>query len=153
MTNRGQNGFTLLELLLVITVLLVIVTIGQDYYSNYVRSIELEAEARLIASDLKTQRGKASSGLDDRHWGVRFVNDSSDYYVLFSTPDTYSSASTTVSATTTLPNGVSFTSPGEGSSSTVMFTKVFGTTTAATITLNSWDVARSVSVSANGLVN
>lgn len=120
-----KNGFSLLELLIVIAILAVISTIGFGFYVNFVRSSELDYSAKDIAFNLKQAQAKSMAGEDGRKWGVHFVNAAEDYYEFFSTPTDYNDAAKTISSIIYLQNGIFFTAPP--ASSTVIFDKIRGT--------------------------
>ena len=133
-----MRGFTLLELLIVISILAVLSAIGSGFYINYVRDSEVSSAANNIISDLKSTQAKSITGEDDRKWGIRFINARDDYYEIFSTPTDYSDPAKTVQLTVYLSGGVYFTQPAESSNSTVIFNKIKGTTGSnASITISS----------------
>lgn len=60
-----KNGFTLLELLIVVAIIGIISTVGCYYLSNAFSSIKLQAAAQEIASDLRLCQQKAISEKTD----------------------------------------------------------------------------------------
>jgi prepilin-type N-terminal cleavage/methylation domain-containing protein len=87
-----HNGFTLVELLLVITIMMVMAGAMIPSFSGYLRNQNLKQTQEKLKSDLRTVQNKALTGaLFDRtvlvgaaqqpvtHWGVRFVNGSRRY--------------------------------------------------------------------------
>ena len=143
-----KNGFSLLELLIVISVIVILGTTGVNFYRNYVKSVELESTAKIIVSDLKTARAKAMTGEDNLKWGAHFVNGANDYYELFSTATDYGGAS--VKMTVFLPKAVSFSAPGEGVNLDVIFSKISGTATNSSVIVSSEGQTRTVTVTALG---
>lgn len=132
------NGFTLMEVLLVIAILAVLTAISAPMYRSFIKTSELNSVSKTIISFLKEARSKSMSGNLGLKWGVHFVNSSADYYESFSTPTDYNDSSKNVVATTSLPLGVNFTEPV--STSNIIFGKINGTTTATTtITFTSAD--------------
>lgn len=126
-----QKGFSLLELLIVISIMVVLLAAGSGFYRGFGKNVELSSTSQNIAADLRQMQSKAMIGDSGYKWGVRFVKNASggDYYLLFSTDGTNS----TTTATTTLSSGITFSDPASGFKD-VVFGKITGTTTAATTT-------------------
>ena len=138
---------------MVIAILVILATMVSGYYQNYQKNTQLESTGKLIASSLTKARDKAMAGEADRNWGVHFVNGGDDYYELFSSPTDYSSASKTISETIFLDSGVSFSNPAAGASTTAVFTKISGTSTAASIALiSNFGGTSTISISEQGRV-
>lgn len=150
--HSPDAGFSTLEALLVISIMAILSVLGIGAYRSYVKNVELDSTAKTITSDLKEARSKAMTGQDNLKWGIRFSNSSDDYYELFSTPTGYSSPSTTTSTVTYLSGTITFTAPSEGTTTDVIFTKITGTTTAATITLTAEGQSKTITVTGSGLV-
>ena len=146
MMQQGTKGFTLLELLLVIGILVILAGAGVAYYRNSVKGIEADETGKVIVGDLRDARSRALYGQDRMNWGLRFVNSSTPstyYYQMFETPTIFSDASTTVVATTYLPGVINFKIPGSGTSTDIIFGKIVGTiatTTSIVINLESTDI-------------
>lgn len=147
-----QKGFTLLEVILIMGILAILTTVGFGYYRNFARSIELESATNTLIADLKTAQAKSMAGTDNRKWGIHIVNGASDYYEMFSTPTTYADATASVSETTYLPNGVVFSSPAEGNTRDVLFTKITGTATASSVSLNFESTTRMITIKGVGTI-
>lgn len=155
--NKNKNkGFTLLELLLVVSILAIFATLSRDFYGGYVKGVALEANAKNIVSDLRTARDKAMNGENDQNWGVHFINtvgNTNDYYEIFSSPTIYANASTTVLETNYLRDNIIFFSPASGINKDILFSKINATTTVDTINLATpAGDQKSVSVSAIGMI-
>lgn len=86
-----------------------------------------------IIFDLKQAQAKAMAGEEGRKWGVHFINNSEDYYEIFSTPTNYDDASKTIETTLYLSASISFTAPIASASSTVIFDKIKGITAGTSI--------------------
>jgi len=95
-----KNGFTLVELLLVITIMMVMAGAMIPSFSGYLRNQNLKQTQERLKSDLRTAQNKALTGaLYDRtvnvggvqrqvtHWGVRFNNNSRryDFFIAYGT--------------------------------------------------------------------
>ena len=88
-----RRGFTLLELILVIGIIIILATASFGIYQNYVSSVQFNAAREDIISNLKMTRESAMSGMYSDNWGINYVN-AGGYYKIFYTPTTFSSAST-----------------------------------------------------------
>jgi prepilin-type N-terminal cleavage/methylation domain-containing protein len=148
-----KSGFTLLELLLVIALMVIIAAMSRDFYGSFVSGAQLDANVRTIVYDLRNTRDKAMNGLSDQNWGVHFVNGASDYYEIFSSASDYSDLNKTIVVTTYLRNGNIFSSPAEGATTDVLFGKISGTSTAATIIVNAGQATKTITIKPEGLVN
>lgn len=133
-----KTGFTLLEVLIVIAILGTIVAVTAGMYLNFAKDTELEAAAKEIIYDLQTVRSRSMTGDSGLKWGINFVNNTNDYYEIFSTPTNYNDASVSIDTTKYLQNAVTFTDPLPATSSVVLFNKISGSIDAEkTITINS----------------
>lgn len=148
----NKRAFTLLEVLIVVAILGILGGAGVGYYRNTAKNIEITSASRVVEANLKTVRGKAMNGESEMRWGVHFVNGSSDYYELFSTPTNYADPAMLVEASVYLPGGITFSDPVESGTKDVIFSRVAGTTTATSITLASQTESSVVSVSSVGTV-
>jgi len=148
-----MKGFTLLEVLLTMAILVILGVAGVSGYRTYGKNVEVASLSQSISAELRLMQAKSMAGDSGLKWGVHFVNDTDrDYYELFSTPTTYASASTTVSATTTLSRGVTFSDPTVGQSKDIIFDKISGGTTATSVTILSEGVTKIIQVSAIGTI-
>lgn len=149
---RKKTGFTLLELLLTISILAIIAGFGVSSYRNYGKNAELELTGKSIINDLRHIRIKASSGNERRAWGIHFVNGMDDYYELFSTPTTYSDGSKIITDTIYLPRSVELNNPSEGMTTDILFSSITGATTNHSITIESEGVQKTITVTTSGTV-
>lgn len=122
-TNRA---FSLLELLIVVAILAIIGGIGSGFYVNYGNNIEVKSVADTLASDLKQAQSKSMIGEGSLKWGVHFVNGTTDYYEIFSTPTDYSSGSKVIIATKYLTSKITFSDPVSSSQKDIIFQKIKG---------------------------
>jgi len=150
--SRRPNAFTFIEVLIGISIISIAAVLGFGYYKNFFTEVELDSTSKRIASDLKNARTKALSGEDNKNWGVHFVNGTDDYYEIFNTPTDFSDASATTTETIYLTGGLTFYSPIEGASSTVVFSKINATTTSSTISILSGNQSSTITIGAFGVV-
>ena len=128
----------MLELIISLAIIALLGSLAGLGLVNYQRSIAADTAAREITGQLRLAQRKAVSGEDGDlngegdSWGVRFSNSSDDTYQVFYGA-VYNSASTT--ATVYLPSSAVFTNPTEGNTKDIIFTKLSGTTTPATISI------------------
>lgn len=151
---QTSRGFSMLELLIVMALVVTLATIGSGMYRNFGKSVELSSTAQEIAADLRHMQSKAMVGEGGFKWGGHFVNGApDDYYVLFSTSGTTYADGTTVSiATTTLSKTISFSDPADSTSKDIIFNKISGTTTVATISVTSEGLIQTVNISSVGTI-
>lgn len=147
-----KQGFSLLELLIVMAVIVTLGVAGVETYRNFSKGVEISSVGQTIAADLRHMQSKAMIGEGGYKWGVHIVNGADDYYELFSTPTDYESGSKDVIATTTLSRGINFSDPAEGNSKDVVFSKISGTTTATTIGIVSEGQTQTIIISNIGTI-
>ncbi len=149
-----SRGFSLLELLIVIAILVTMATIGSGMYRSFGKNVELSSTAQEIAADLRHMQSKAMAGEEGFKWGGHFVNATpDDYYVLFSTSGaSYSDGGTVSIATTTLSKTIAFSDPADSTSKDIIFNKISGTTTAATVSVTSEGLTQTVNISSVGTI-
>lgn len=78
-----QNGFTLMELVLVIAILGIIAGLGIGNYANFLRQGSLDSAANEIVAKLREAQTKAQASGDGTGWGVYFDTTNKDRYILF----------------------------------------------------------------------
>jgi type II secretory pathway pseudopilin PulG len=148
-----RGGFTLLELILVIGIIIILATASFGIYQNYVSSVQFNAAREDIISNLKMTRESAMGGMYSDNWGINYVN-AGGYYKIFYTPTTFSSASTVITQPVYLPSGISFTNPSVAAgSSTIIFTNTTGTTTTSSISItDSSNNSTTINITPSGTV-
>lgn len=150
-----SNGFSLIELVMVITITLAIGSFGVANYLNFRNRQQLDMTVREIGAVLRDAQGNAVSQQFGDSWGVRFENpaEGNDSYAMF-VGLSYAAASTTRRAI--LPSAARFSDPATGSAKDVIFAKATGLpAAAATVAIelvNDPSVTRSVIIDGNGAV-
>lgn len=134
-SNYFRQGFSLIEILLVMAVMAIITAFASGYYRDYVKNVEFDLVSKNIISDLKSTQSKAMAGEDDLKWGVRFINSINDYYEIFSTPTNYGDPLRTTKMTNYLSGTIVFSNPIEGGTTDVIFDKIRGTSVNSAITI------------------
>jgi len=152
MRRINKNGFSLLELLIVISIVAVLGAVGVGFYLNYAKNIEIKTVANTLVSDLKQAQAKSMAGVGGFKWGIHLVNGDTDYYETFSSPSDYSDVSKSIVSTKYLSKGVLFSDPASSSTKDIIFNKITGATTEASITLSSSEVTKKISISSVGSI-
>ena len=150
--NEGSKGFSLLELLMVITIFIILSVVGSASYRNYNKSVELGAFSQAMSGNMRYVRSKAMIGEGGFKWGVHFVNSTNDYYELFSTPTTYVDAGKVITETDYLPKSITFSDPTEGNTKDVIFDKISGNSTTASVSIVSESVTQTINITSIGTV-
>lgn len=152
---KNEKGLTILELILVIGIFAVIAGVASVQLANFQRGTVLESTSKDVVSALRLAHDKAMLGEDGNSngqgdpWGIRFANSTSDSYATFfgATYDINN-----VKETAYLSPPLAFTAPTEGTNTDVIFTKLSGTTTAATITIGDNGQTKTITVDASGRI-
>ena len=134
---RERSAFTLVELLISITILAILAGVGFINLANYKQQQDLNSAAQEIVGVLRnaqnrslSQEATSTTGTGGS-WGVYFNNPTgsgNDFYELFQGAN-YSNG--TVVSRSNLPSNVQFDIPASGSSSTVIFSPITGLPNAA----------------------
>lgn len=141
-----------MELLITISIVVVLAAVGVVFYLDYAKNIELKTATNTLISDLKQSQSKSMSGVENKRWGIHFVNGDSDYYEIFSSPTDYSDVDKNIILTRFLAKGVSFLDPIPGSSKDIIFNKITGSTIENSTTLGSSNFTKEISVSSIGTI-
>ena len=81
-TSKSYHGFSLIEILLVISIISIISASAFTWFSSYQRQTEIESASRIITSSLRDAQSRSTSGKDFKKWGVSF-EDSNNKFILF----------------------------------------------------------------------
>ncbi len=74
-----NRGFTLLELMIVIGLMVLFAILTIPYGMDFYQSRLLEEETRTIANVISRAQSHALSGKEDSDWGVRFFHEEGKY--------------------------------------------------------------------------
>ncbi len=148
-----KNGFSLLELLIVVSIVVILSSIGAGFYVNYGKSVEVSSVVESVTFDLKQMQSKAMIGEGSFKWGIHFVNGDADYYEMFSTPTDYSDGAKVILSTNYLSNGVVFSDPGPSSSKDIIFNKISGGTSASSVGMSSGSSTKTIYISGIGNIS
>ena len=86
MKNNFKAGFTLMELLVVIGLIVLFAAMTTPYGINFYEEVSLEENADMLAQSLKKCQSRAIAGKEDSDWGVKISPDDqecSSCYVIF----------------------------------------------------------------------
>lgn len=150
-----MKGFSLLEVLIVVTIVALLASASSGLYSNYNKGVEIKSVAETLLFDLKEMQSKSMVGENDSagltvKWGIHFVNGATQYYELFSTPTTYSDVAKKIIFTKYLSKGLTFTDPATSSTKDIIFNRISGGSTASSVSITSSGSTKTLSVSTIG---
>ena len=157
--RSAENAFTLLEVLIVLSLLAILPSVATFGFFGYQKKIALETSQSDIVIYLRLAQNKAITGEDgdvngvSDKWGVRFINSTDDYYQVFY-GNTYSSDN--VKEQVYLTSFVKFNDPAEGQTKNIIFEKNSGATTATSTTIYfSADPSqtKTISINSNGKIS
>jgi prepilin-type N-terminal cleavage/methylation domain-containing protein len=124
--SKSYSGFSLIEILLVISILVIISTSVFLWFANYQRQTEIESASKMIMSSLRDARSRSTSGKDFMKWGV-FFDGANNKFILFRDEGGYAGA--TVKEETYLSKYVEFDSASlSGGCNEIIFEKINGAT-------------------------
>lgn len=130
--NR-QAGFTLIEMLIVLTIVGIMITVGLTNYLRFARLTQVREAAQQFARDVDVARNEAKRTNDC--WTISYSPGGATTYRLQQYATSNCSGDVVATRQATLPNGAVLT-PNDGSS-VMQFVPPFGTTgdTAVTFTV------------------
>ena len=80
--HKNKKGFSLIEILISISILAVISSSAFIWFVSYQRQTELDSASKIIRSALRDAQSRSISGKDNKRWGV-LVDNSNNKFVLF----------------------------------------------------------------------
>jgi len=141
--RRRQLGFTLIEILIVIALLVVIVSLGATLGRQTLVNQELERAREVVRSELARAQGDTIAGTRDSEWGVAFTANSITRFV----GPSFAGRNPSFDATTSFPNAT-IAGPAE-----IVFVRPTGVPVApGTITINIGNQNAAVMVNAAGAI-
>ncbi|MEI7498450.1 MAG: prepilin-type N-terminal cleavage/methylation domain-containing protein [Candidatus Falkowbacteria bacterium] len=148
------TGFSLLELLLVMAVLMILAVAGRQLFLSYTASGAVDDVAQELKSEITIAHNKAIAGAYGVNWGIRAVQPDSgqSYYQLFYSPGDFAHPSTTIVNQVYLPIQISFSNPLSGTEKEINFTAYGGTTTATNVIFVAAGTSRQVTVATSGVI-
>ncbi len=143
---RKEGGFTLVELLLSVTIIGILTALSLPVYETFARRNDLDLTAQSVAGALRRAQVYARGNNYDSNWGVKFQSGSATLY----RGTSYATRTSGFDETTTIPGTVSVSGLDD-----IQFAKLTGTPSATgTLTLTSTtNDSRAISLNAEGMVN
>lgn len=159
-----KNGFTLIEVLIVMGITVILITLGTVSLSGFRSGQSIEDDARAIATILQTAQSRATSQEDNSRFGVYFDNTvAGPTYTLYRVDeakvptDPMPVVAEGLIQVRVLSGGVNFVSPANATGTNIMFTRSTGlpsTSTSIILELNSDpSVQKSITISSTGLIS
>ena len=147
MRQRLPAGFSYVQLLLVITLLVILAGAASPYYLSWQTRQQARTTSTMLWSDLHYTQSRSIQLEQGDSWGIHIDNTAHQYVIFrgasYSSSDTYNE-------TITYPTGVTI-SP----SSDIVFSGLTGTTTATTLTITPAalpSAAETITINAQGLI-
>jgi prepilin-type N-terminal cleavage/methylation domain-containing protein len=144
-----MKGFTLIEVLITVVVLVVLATAGIMYLADYYFRQNLELTVEEITALIRDAQNRSLSQQDGQQWGIRFENATQDSVKIFYATSTFTSIYV-------LRAGVRFSNPSEGNYKDVVFSKLTGypeaSSSVVVALINNPSVSSTISVSVLGRV-
>ena len=78
--NEYFQGFTIIEILVVVTIIIILAAIAIPYGSIFLAQNQLQDSTLNIIDSLRRTQSRAMSGMGEETWGIHFTNTS---YTLF----------------------------------------------------------------------
>lgn len=88
---RARKSFTLVEILVVVTLIGILTAIGIVSLSGFTRRQTLTQAGKNLEADLRATRNRSVSGVEGSLWGIHFVEGSPDYETFSTDTCAYSS--------------------------------------------------------------
>lgn len=132
MIPKKEGGFSLAELLVAISIMAILATIGFSNYAGFKNKKSVEAEINKLTAVIRGTMERSKSQADASQWGIHFANPAgagNDFYEVWKGS---SYASSTVTERLDLAGGLGFTDPADGATKDIIFGKITGLPTGST---------------------
>lgn len=125
---RSNDGFTLVEVLVVMVVLGILLFISLPFFNSFANRVEASEVAERIADQLRLARNRTLASERDSSFGVYFDTSSSPHsYILFQGDD-FASRDPAYDEVTVIPNSIEIYEINFGGGDEVVFNRLDGTT-------------------------
>ena len=142
--KKSKNGFTLIEMIVVVTVFLLLIVVSEWGFFNFQSKNNIDIATDNLVESLRHAKANAQQVQGDSKWGVEIIG---TQIIVFSGA-TYATRNTSLDQTSTLTNGVSSSGLSE-----IIFEKVTGTTSNfGTITLSGSSENKVITINAKGTI-
>lgn len=145
-------GLSLVEVTIVVALIAFLGSVSFFYGDRASREARVESAGEILAQNLKEARARAVVAESSLTWGVRLVNSTADYYEVFSTPTNYADPGRVTDRTIYLTAPITFSTPAEGITTDIIFTKYLGTASGGTAAITTQGISKTITVTAQGLV-
>lgn len=144
MRKLRSQGFTLIEIMLVMAIITAMTAVGAPFYLSLSRNNDLDVATSLLAQDLYQAQTYSRNRAQDSQWGVA-VN--GQVITLFSGPN-YASRNTANDVVYTVPGAINISGSGQ-----IVYSKLYGLPqTAGSFSLTANGNTRTVVVNNKGMV-
>lgn len=141
---RNQNGFTLIEILLVVSLTAILAVGGAIFASRVISFREFDRTVGLIRTQLVTAENYAKGGTNDSAWGVSFLSHGMTSFA----GSSFATRNTAYDQVTLFSNGVTL-----SGISSIVFTQPFGLPTLpGVVTVSDGILTDTISVNSQGIV-
>jgi prepilin-type N-terminal cleavage/methylation domain-containing protein len=144
---HGERGFTLLEMLLSIAIIVMIVGLSLPVYQSFQSRNDLDVATQSVADMLRRAQSYSRGVSGDSTWGVHMQNGSATLFK----GSNYAGRATGFDETTTIPS--TFSLSGITDVVFTKFTAAPSTTGTVTVTGVSANDTRTVTINAKGMVS
>lgn len=136
------KGYTLIEVLLTVSLMVLLVGISIPIYQNFQILNELDSAVNLTVRSLRSAQLQAQSVQLDSQWGVSFVSNTVTIYK----GATYATRDATYDQSYSIPVNVTVTGVSD-----IAYTQVFGdTSTTGTITFTNFNKVKTIVINSKG---
>ena len=148
-----KTGFTLLEILLSLAILLIVGGTAATFFLSYQKNLSLQTEANQIINFLQQARNKAINQENNKNWGIHFSNPAAgdDFFQLYQTDSNYAGGSTTTQVS--LSYEVEFSNPTSTNTKNIQFSKGAATTTPNTIVVFLDNGSKTITINSEGMIS